>query len=353
MSDENAGSAPTYLAHKGDVKTDRETVISLWQGNLGSEERLAAKFDWFYRDCPWGSPLIELLRCESSAQWVGVAVAGPRRMLWQGNAIRSGVLVDFAVLPAHRSLGPALQLQKALIAAAADHFDLLYGFPNPKAAPIFRRLGYVELGELVRYARILRHGHYLQRKLPRTVAQALGWIIDRLSALRRWPRRLRNTGVNRTWSDQIDARMDELWKRSAPNQGLIGVRDVAMLRWRFDQAPGRRLHYLLLTEPGSGDLLAWFACEAHAHTLHVRDFWSVDAQRSMQRRFLDALLDAAHQSGHATLSVEYAGPVIAFVGWIAAGFIERERQPVLGKWLHPTPMTAKAPIHFTSLDEDE
>lgn len=353
MSNDNNGRAPIYRAHSADAKHDREAVIAIWRGNLGSEERLAAKFNWFYRNGPWGSPLIEMLRCEASAQWVGVAAAGPRRMLWQGREIRAGVLVDFAVIPAHRSLGPALQLQQSLIAASTDHFDLLYGFPNPKAVPVFRRLGYAELGQLVRYARIVRHGPYLQRKLPRAVAQPLGWLIDRLYTLLGSPRRLRSSGVVHQWCDQADPRMDDLWKRSAPGQGLVGVRDVAMLRWRFDQMPGRQIRYLLVNAPGSGRLLAWFACEAHAHTLHIRDFWSVDAERSMQSRFVDALVDAARRSGHATVNVECAGPSSAFAGWIAAGFVERERQPVFGKWLHPTPITATAQIHFTSLDEDE
>src|SRR3546814_17963935 len=100
---------------------------------------MARKYDWFYRQCPYGAPLTLLLRHEASGEWVGVASAGPRQMVFGGRRVSAGVLVDLAVLPAHRSLGPALTLQTALMEAGAKRFDLLYGFPNPKAAAVFRR----------------------------------------------------------------------------------------------------------------------------------------------------------------------------------------------------------------------
>src|SRR3546814_9956247 len=98
-----------------------------------------------------------------SSDLVGVGISGPRQMLFGGRRVSAGGLVDLAVLPAHRSLGPALTLQTALMEAGAKRFDLLYGFPNPKAAAVFRRVGYAPLGELSRHARVLRHGDHAHR----------------------------------------------------------------------------------------------------------------------------------------------------------------------------------------------
>ena len=55
-----AGSAvrPAYVVSAGDVHRDRKGVLSVWKGNLGREEWLAAKYDWFDRGCPFGEPAL-------------------------------------------------------------------------------------------------------------------------------------------------------------------------------------------------------------------------------------------------------------------------------------------------------
>ena len=52
---------PQYLVEAGDPARDRETVLSLWRGNLGQDARMTAKYEWFYLRCPHGEPLLQLL----------------------------------------------------------------------------------------------------------------------------------------------------------------------------------------------------------------------------------------------------------------------------------------------------
>ena len=118
---------PQYVTRDGDALRDRDTVLSIWHGNLGQEDRIAAKYEWFYLGCPYGSPVLQLLHYTPDGADIGTACAGRRRMLWRGEQISAGVLVDLAVLPAHRSLGPALILQQALIQSGLRQLDLLYG----------------------------------------------------------------------------------------------------------------------------------------------------------------------------------------------------------------------------------
>jgi GNAT superfamily N-acetyltransferase len=356
-------AAPTYVPHPGDAVRDRDVVIDLWRGNLGQEERLAPKFDWFYLGCPWGEPLLQLLRHEPSAAWVGVAGAGPRRMLLRGRDVSAGVLVDLAVSAEHRSLGPALMLQKAMMLAGGKRFDLLYGFPNPKAAAVFARVGYAALGEMVRYACVLRHRVHLERRMPRVLARPLGWVLEVASHWRAAPGRRRLPELHVEWRDAMEAtdgveaiepRIDELWARSDHGEALIAPRDSAMLRWRFDGAPSpktRKLRYLLLSEPSGGRLSAWFACHDDGRTLHVRDFWSVDAAQGIGRPFIEAMLREARREGYATVSVEYAGPAQRRDAWTNAGFVARMRRPIVGKWTNPE--TGGGDVHLTSADEDE
>jgi hypothetical protein len=342
-----------YVAHAGDAGRDRDLVLDLWRGNIGKEQRLEAKFDWFYLGCPWGVPVLQLLRHEPSAAWVGVAGAGPRRMFARDREASAGILVDLAVTEEHRSLGPALTLQKGLMAAARERFDLLYGFPNPRAAPVFQRAGYGKLGDIVRYARVLRHGEHLGRRIPRAAARPLGWTLDAASRVRAAFLAARSRALTASWHDALDPRtselVDALWAESDHGVALIAPRTTAMLRWRFDRAPLPKVRYLLLREVDSGPLHAWFACERAGQMLHVRDFWSVDSARGIGARFIEAMLRAARHDGAATVSVEYAGPALRHAAWVRAGFAPRTRRPILGKWTRGAEMD----LHLTSADEDE
>lgn len=341
---------PQYVVHAGNALRDRDTVQSIWRGNLGQQDRMAAKYDWFYLASPHGPPLLQLLR-HANGDWVGTACAGRRRMRWQGRDITAGVLVDLAVLPEHRSLGPALILQQGLIAAGARHLDLLYGFPNPKAAAVFKRIGYNKLTDIVRYARVLRHGRYLRERMPAWLAAPLGAAADIAIALRDAWRRLGGVSVRTEWRDRADPRMDALWADSAPNSGLVTIRDRRHARWRFDESPLAPTRYLLVTSPNNERLLAWFATQADGATLHVRDFWSRQGAACDATHVL-ALLAAARKAGYASVSVEIAAAAPVIVGWNACGFVERSRRPVFGRW-SGADQHEGAELFFTSADEDE
>jgi len=345
------GAAPAYAVEAGDVARDREAVLAIWHGNLGDDARMQAKYDWFYARCPFGEPLLRLLRDGADGTRVGAAAAGARRFCAGAREFDAGVLVDLAVLPEHRSLGPALMLQSALAADGLQRFGLLYGFPNPKAAPVFKRVGYEKFGELVRHARVLRHAGYVARRLPRALAVPAGWLLDAVDALRLWRRRRADARLATRWCERADSRFDALWEHSPRERMVAAVRDSAFARWRFDDCPLALTRYLLVEDAG-GELLAWFACQAEGDLLHVRDFWSGHGHAGISSAQVDALLAAARREGHGAVSVEYAGDADAFGGWTACGFSERSRRPVFGRWGDDAGTTDRN-LHLTSADEDE
>lgn len=349
-----AKTTPAYVPTAGDARRDRDAVLAVWRGSsLGREERLATKYDWFYLGCPFGQPALRLLRHEASGAIVGTAAAGPRRMLREGKELRAGVIVDMAVTTEHRSLGPAVTVLKSLMAAGEARFDLLYGFPNQKAVSVFKRVGYDKLGEIVRYARVLRYEEHLARLMSPAAALPLGLLLDGATAIGQELRARRASAreLAVSWSDSAVPEMDELWARSAHGDETIAVRDAAMLRWRFDEAPVPKTRYLLVKDSRTGSLSAWFACQVDGRVMHVRDFWSVDATEGVGQRFIDALLRAARRAGHAVVSVEQAGPAVRRAAWLDAGFMERGRRPVYGKWKKGG--GGGGELHLTSADEDE
>ena len=338
--------APAYTVHQADAERDRELILGLWRGNLGDEARMAAKYDWFYLQCPDGRPLTLLLRHEQSGEWVGVASAGPRRMVCGGKPMLAGVLVDLTVLPAHRSLWPALSLQMALLEAGAKRFALLYGFPNPKAAAIFRRVGYTPLCKLVRHARVLRHGDYARRRIPALFAAPAGWLSDAADRLRL---RAWKGGLRGRWQDQADEALGALWSPGSADGGPVAIRDLAFLQWRFDNSPLGKVRYLVV-EDVAGRPQAWFACESRAGVLRVHDFWSRHAGAAgPSRAELATLLRSARESGHGSVSVEL-GAGAADGDWNKAGFAARESRPVF--W-YPSAAAAVPPRWLTAADEDE
>jgi GNAT superfamily N-acetyltransferase len=348
-----AATTPLYVVHGGEPLRDRDTVLSLWSGNLGQQDRIASKYDWFYLGCPHGPPLLQLLRHTPSDSWVGTACAGRRRMHWQGREIRAGVLVDLAVVPEHRSLGPALILQQGLIEAGMRQLDLLYGFPNPKAAAVFKRIGYSRLTDIVRHARVLRHGRYLRSKMPGWMAVPVGAVADIAFALVDTVKRLFGARINATWSERSDARMDALWSASPQGDGPVGVRDSTHAKWRFDDCPLERTRYLMLTPPGRDDLQAWFATHVEGETLHVRDYWSTDGINGIASACLLVLLAAAREAGHASVSVEIAASEAHVQAWARHGFVARGRRPVFGRWSAAQDAGAAPQLFLTSADEDE
>lgn len=344
--------APTYVVETGDVARDRDTVLAIWRGNLGQDTRMQSKFDWFYAGCPFGEPLLCVLRHTPDDRCIGVAAAGPRRMLWGGTETGAGVLVDLAVVPEHRSLGPALMLQNALAATGCKRFDFLYGFPNPKAAAVFKRVGYAKLGEIVRRARVLRHGEYLARKLPRVLAPVAAVFVDLAMRIRNGWRTRSDPAIDLAWADHSDARFDTLWERSAKPAGLVGIRDYRFTRWRFDTSPLATTRYLQICDRTDNSLRAWFACQVSEGVLHVRDFWSDDAATGLARARVDSLLRAARAAGHIAVSFEYAGMDAKLDGWRQCGFVTRGQRPVFGKWADGRAVDG-IDMHLTSADEDE
>lgn len=313
---------------------------------------MAAKYQWFYQRCPFGFPLLRLLRHVPTSTLVGTAGAGRREMILRGNRCRGGVLVDLAVTPDHRSLGPALMLQQGLVDAATEHLDLLYGFPNPKAAAVFKRMGYERMGEIVRYARVLRHDSYLRSKLPRWAAAPLGALLDRAFAWTDRARQRLHPRVVCAWRSTAEPRMDTLWRSSHKGDALQGVRDQERATWLFDRAPVGGSRYLMLSEPDTDTLLAWFALQVQGSTLHVRDYWCEGAVEDMPTHHVLALLNAARRGHYSSISVEIAGCAGALKGWLRCGFKVRGARPVFGRWIGSAPAQAPS-IFLTAADEDE
>ncbi|WP_017462356.1 GNAT family N-acetyltransferase [Dyella ginsengisoli] len=348
-----APSSPAYTIEPARLPGDAADIVRIWGvSRLGRPEAHRPKIDWFYQQCPFGEPTVCLLRDQASGERVGVSSAGPRRMVAGGRVLEAGVLVDFAVHPKHRSLGPAMILQAALMEASAGRFDLLYGVPNPKSLAVVKRLGYAVLGEMRRHARVLRSRRYLARRMPGWLAALAALPVDAAVALTLFARSAWTRSLTAGWSDRVDPRMDVLWQASRLGDTALAARDCVFLRWRFDAWPMVATRYLLVSAR-DGTLHAWFACQVEGGVLHVRDFWSAGAIDGVPRACLDLLLHAAWREGLAAVSMECMATAACHAAWQQAGFRERGRRPVIGRWQRGFAAGTPPALHLTAADEDQ
>lgn len=336
--------AAAYSTREGDLARDRDAAIAVWRATLGNTQGRDAKFDWFYRHAPEGSLLV--LLTDGGDGIVGTAGVGWRRMRLGGRTLRAGLLADMAVLPAHRLLGPALLLQRTACELALREGDLVYGFPNPNAVPVVKRLGYAHAGDMVLHVRPLRHARYLARTLPAAFARPAGWLLDQALRVRDRLRHLATPRLHAAWhgTPQDPVAMDP---GDAPT--LHGLRDADALDWRFTRCPLATFRFLHLRCEGRADSRAWFACQRDGDTLRVADYgFERDVARASA---IASLLAAAYREGCSAVAIEACLPTGDWAAWHANGFRERQRRPVYARWRDPA--LSATPLRLTAFDEDE
>lgn len=340
-----AAGGTDYAVETADPAGLREAVLAVWRSTLGHVERHAPKFDWFYRDAP-DPALLQVLLHGPDREVVGTAGVGWRRMRIAGRELRAGVLADMAVHARHRMLGPALLLQRAACDAALEQGDLVYGFPNPNAVPVVKRLGYRHFGDMVLYVRALRIAPYLACRMPRALAEPLGWLADRAIALHDCVRNFHRARLHVTWRDAPD---ETIHDAPAPPIALLqGERSHAALEWRFKDCPLAGFRFLYLRRSGEGRPHAWFVCQRDADAMRIADF---RIEEGPGTPCIAALAAAARAEGCHSLTIECCLPEKEAALFRANGFFERQRRPIYGRWKDPG--HAGAEVRMTAFDEDE
>lgn len=347
------GERSDYRVRPADVAADRQVIHDLLCESLPNRRGWARKIQWFYFDCPFGPPLVELL--EHRGQPVGVATVGQRRLERLGLPIRAGVLVDMAVSARHRAVGPAMMLQRSLISRASSHFDFLYGFPNRRAAAVFERCGHKHLSDLVRYVRVLRFEKYIGRAMPGATAGPVAKVLNAVTSIRSEWRRMAGPRLASAWhSDGTHLDIDDLWRRSVQGDSVLSRRTAEFIGWRVDAFPGEAIRILKIRERGSGQLVAWFACQADGGLLNICDFWSVEGARNLPLEYLEALVFSAHHEKYdgVSISISTGGPMHASL--LGADFRPRGTRPIYGMWTtRRNGVETNAHLHMTAIDEDE
>ena len=144
-------------------------VLPLWREGM-SDSRIVARVEqrreWLYRERAAGATRTWAVRDGTDRSVLGACSVVPRRLQLHGRPYLAGLLADFIVRADARSAGPALALQQGLAEQSRNcGFDFLYGSPNRKAWPIFKRLGYQAVSSTRCWVKPLRRDRERVKKL--------------------------------------------------------------------------------------------------------------------------------------------------------------------------------------------
>jgi hypothetical protein len=355
MSDSSAVSANRYSVDRAEFPRDRDCAISLWRGNLGDASRIEGKFDWFYERSPTGQPLALLLiytDAAGSSEPVGIAAAGKRSFLLGSQPLDAGVLVDMAVRPQHRTLFPALTLQKAMLQAGLAGRQLLYGFPNPKAAPVFQRAGYHKLGSMTRYVRVLRAADYLAGRLPKWLAAVIGPLADTLAALGFGGGRRHR--VRLEWATANDPAAVNDVDNPYGRLLLRGVRSAEWLRWRFTTTRGHAFSIVNVYARRTGASLGYWAVQSVEGVLVIHDCAAGLLSSPLAGAAWNALFAEARARGFRSVSFECLAPSEFIDVLRTVGMLARSERPVFAAVRAESSFKVSAnDTYLTAADEDE
>ena len=286
------------------------------------------RFAWLYLENPNGNAQVWVAEDSTSGELVGASAVFPKRLHLDGKETLGFVFGDFCIHPGYRSLGPAVQLQRACLEQMSLEIRTIgYDFPGAGMLPVHRRLGRQPEDRLVRLAKPLRVDRKISEKVPR------GGIARTLSAV--------GNGVL-GWSDRwrsVPARAEIAWHqgrcgeefsalaaKTAPRTGITTARTATYLNWRYLDHPIR--HFDILTARRDGVLMACAVVTRDAEDACIVDLFGME-----EREVLTGLLCHAVESLRSLDIVTVSAHLLASHPWLRLfarlGFVQRDSSPVI------------------------
>jgi hypothetical protein len=268
-----------------------------------------ARYSKYFEDSPLGPPHFVLARDNESDSFVGMAAIFPTQLRVFGELVPAAVAGEFAVDDGHRGLGPAIPLQRAAVAGLADQgLAAAFGYPNEHSEPITRRVGYVDLGKLTRFVKVLRSRILVEQYGRGQIAAGVGRVaLDPLLSVfsrERLQRRPRDLRVERpaAFDDRFSALWESLWQQGT----ITSERNPELLNWKYEMGREGGI-YRTLALVGPDDQVAAYAVYRERNGVrHVIDIVFQPAAGILDALLAELIRDARRQ-GLAALSLIHLG----------------------------------------------
>ena len=238
-----------------DLTSDSAEMLALLQANLPALPH-SRRFQWLYRDNPDGSAWSWFALEKAGGAAVGISSVFPRSMWVGSRKVMCGQVGDFAISASHRSLGPAILLQRATF-QPVDERMLAFCYdcpPHAAGMATFRRLGLEPNCAVARYVLPLRVDSHLKKRLGFAPPLFTALLNTLLHLFRRSNVKAEGFVIsehNAPFGDEFS-----LLDASVSSTDVIrGCRSAAHLNWRYREDPLQ--DYQVLTVRRKGELIAF------------------------------------------------------------------------------------------------
>lgn len=280
---------------------------------------------WFYEDNPHGRARVHVAREVGSGRIVGTGAVVPRMLWLDGQPRAAAVFADFWIHPDHRSLGPALQLQRACLASAEAMGAAVYDLPQGTMPAVFRRMRLLSDAQLQRHAMPLRLDRIARRVVPvPLLADALGATA---SLLLRLPRALRASRCRvEPFDGRFDDSFDALLSRVPPPGEVAVVRSAAYLNWRYRDH--YRLTHRVFVALRDGAVVGYAVALLDGASAEILDVQPL-SDPSVTVALVNEVARRLHGEGAESLSMGAIVDGEAAAVLRSAGLVPREGRPVV------------------------
>ncbi len=306
-----------------ELKRDRDELIRFLSDNLAPAAH-AARFDWLYLEGPCG-PARAWMAVNEAGQTIGVAAAFPRDFRVGDSVKQAWVLGDFCIAREHRSLGPALSLQRSCLESLKN--AICYDFPSQSMLPVYRRLGVPTLGQHVRYVKLLKTDEAIMkfvrhRGLANPLIQIGNWTL----ALRNMSQSMPDGITFSLHEEECGEEFDSIDSYSTSRHSVRGVRNARYLNWRYLRNPLRQ--YRLITARRGPELLGYAVVEVDGPYSLIADLRTIDPENTIPGllAYTERLL---REMGARNISTHVLENCCLVPYLRRAGFYPRESAPVV------------------------
>jgi hypothetical protein len=305
-----------YSIVPGDPRGNKGDVLGLAERNLRAPPQgREARYAKYYERSPLGPPSFFLAREARSQEFVGMASLFPTRLRVFGELVGGGISGDFAVDQGHRGFGPSVALQRAVVSALKDE-DLrcAYGFPNEFSEPVTKRVGYLDLGRLSRFVKVLRsrvvvEAYARSRGLARLGAALSRVGVDPLLSVLSRERLHRRSGAFRVERpDVFDDRFSDLWETTWRQHTITSERNPDLLNWKYERVGDGSGVFTIFSLVGNDDdrVVGYVVYRARDGIRHMVDIVCMPSRTVVDALLAEFVLDA-RRAGAAAVTLLYLG----------------------------------------------
>jgi Acetyltransferase (GNAT) domain len=339
-----------YSILPAEPRGHKRDVLGLADRNLPTPlQGREARYLKYYERNPLGPPSLFLARETRSQRVVGMAAAFPSRLRVFGRSEPAAIGGDFAVDPGHRGFGPAIGLQRAVV-SALNGASCAYGYPDVAAEPILNRVGWVDLGRLTRFVKVLKsrivvHEYARSQALGRLGATLSTLGVDPFLSVLSRERLYRRNGFRVEQPDMFDESFSDLWESNWRQHTITTDRNPDLLNWKYekpDRRDGKGVFTIFSLSESEGGVVGYVVYRVRNGIRHLVDIVVRPSRVVVDALLCEFILDA-RKDGAAAITLLYQGPANLLTERLRAfGFLRRTEQSGLRVYAPGDSALAKA-----------